>query len=71
MVGTGPLRLGSDEESIQKMLVDRGIDSDPRFLGNAGQLSFPSIKTRLTFSATYPRTLTHIEVDDERLRFAL
>jgi hypothetical protein len=70
MVGMGPLLLGVDEDAIQKVLVERGIDAEPRFLGNARQRTIPSIKTRLTFSEANPRTLTHIEVDDERLRFA-
>ncbi len=70
MAGMGPLLLGSELMAIQKVLVDRGIDTDPRFPGHAVHWSCPLIRTRLTFSESSPRILTHIEVDDERLRFA-
>ncbi len=65
----GPLVLGTEYEPLLQVLRDHSVDVDRLRLDGTGKLLVQEIGTDLHFSATYPRTLVRIDVQDERLRF--
>ncbi|MEQ1827010.1 MAG: hypothetical protein ABL921_13730 [Pirellula sp.] len=69
-VRMGPLVLGTEVESVLQILRDHRIDVDRFAFDGTRDLPVPEIGTHLIFSETSPRTLSRIDVTDERLRFA-
>lgn len=66
----GPLVLGTEYEDLLQVLRENRIDAERLTFDGPNTLPVPTIGTRLVFSQTSPRTLSRIDVTDERLRFA-
>lgn len=69
-VRMGPLVLGTEYQQVLQVLREHRIDADRLTFDGPNSLPVPEIGTRLVFSQTSPRTLSRIDVTDERLRFA-
>jgi len=68
-VGTGPLVLGTEFETLLDVLRENSIDGARLTLDRSGKVPLPEFRTHLFFSQARPQTLTRIDVADERLRF--
>ena len=69
-VGMGPLVLGTEYMALLKILGEHDVDADSLTFDGPSSLPVPEIGTDLVFSQTSPRTLSRIDVSDERIRFA-
>ena len=69
-VRMGPLVLGMEYQELLQVLREHRIDGDGLNFHGSSNLQVQEIGTHFVFSQTSPRTLSRIDVTDERLRFA-